>query len=61
MSLLLDIRSEVRRLGQGAAGPSSAPSARLDTIDSMEEFDGQEQRLAEPEAFNALVKSIILL
>lgn len=60
LTLLLDIRSEVRRLAQGTPGTASAPSARLDTINNMEEFDRQEQRLTDPEAFNALVKSIIL-
>ena len=60
LSLLIDIRSEVRRLGQGLVASSSAPSARVETMDSLEDFQREEQRLTDQEAFNALVNSIRL-
>ncbi|KAL7382570.1 hypothetical protein ABVT39_024430 [Epinephelus coioides] len=60
LNLLIDIRSEVRRIGQGEMASSSAPSARVETMDTMEDFQRQEQRLTDEEAFNALVNSIRL-
>ncbi|KAL7389026.1 hypothetical protein ABVT39_025044 [Epinephelus coioides] len=60
LNLLIDVRSEVRRIGQGEMASSSAPSARVETMDTMEDFQRQEQRLTDEEAFNALVNSIRL-
>ncbi|TKS66060.1 hypothetical protein D9C73_000116 [Collichthys lucidus] len=38
INLLIDIRSEVRRIGQGALASSAATSARVQTTDVMEDF-----------------------
>lgn len=55
LDLLTDIRNEVRRVGRTELS-SSVTSVKVETMESMEEFQRQEELLFDEEAFNALVR-----
>ncbi|KAJ8384189.1 hypothetical protein AAFF_G00208070 [Aldrovandia affinis] len=52
LTILVDIREEVRRIARAEPASSASHVERLETVD---DFQREEQRLSDSEAFNALV------
>ena len=55
LAILLEIRNEVRRIARAEMSSANSTASRVERIKNMDDFEREEQRIGDVQAYNTLV------